>query len=323
MRNNPLQFAVVREDPLIEAELASEQSCDQVLLIASGGCTALTLQTMFPSMSMTLVDPNPSQLELVRAKMEALDTLDETERKARFNVGSDRRDGLCAGGNFESLFRSWREFLFDLVLPPAEMHRLFTEPGALSRVNEQLFECTYWSVSFDLFFSGSLLEAMFGPDATQHAAPGSYPRYFQDQIERGLRDPDAERNFFLHHVLLGHYIDRVDSLPVYLTQPPAPWKIELVQSTVEEVGDLDRFDMISFSNIFDWMSSERVERLASRIAEETRPGMTIVYRQLNNARNFEAAFGPRFEFSAELGERLLAMDRSRFYSSIHVGKKRS
>ena len=46
-----------------------------------------------------------------------------------------------------------------------------------------LFEHKYWKVAFDLFFHHSFLEAMFGPEAVQHAPKDSYPEYFRKVIE--------------------------------------------------------------------------------------------------------------------------------------------
>ena len=66
MPDNDVQFAVVREDPMVEAELVRLTNASNVLLIASGGCTALTLQALFPDLRITLVDFNPAQLERVR-----------------------------------------------------------------------------------------------------------------------------------------------------------------------------------------------------------------------------------------------------------------
>jgi hypothetical protein len=48
MRDNPVQFAFVREDPEIEASLVRRDHSGSALLIASGGCTALSLQALFP-----------------------------------------------------------------------------------------------------------------------------------------------------------------------------------------------------------------------------------------------------------------------------------
>ena len=112
MRDNPLQFAVVREDALVEVEVLRRHPCRRVLLIASGGCSALTLQSVLPELEITLLDPNAAQLDLVRAKLDALDALRAGDRLARFNVENDDPSGLCECGNFESLFRSLRTFLF-------------------------------------------------------------------------------------------------------------------------------------------------------------------------------------------------------------------
>ena len=68
MRDNKVQFAVVREDPMVEAELIRLTGANDVLLVASGGCTALTLQALFPDLHITLFDFNPAQLEWVRKK---------------------------------------------------------------------------------------------------------------------------------------------------------------------------------------------------------------------------------------------------------------
>ena len=48
------QFAVVREDPDLEAELVQHSGARAVLLVASGGCTALTLLHRFPNGSRTI-----------------------------------------------------------------------------------------------------------------------------------------------------------------------------------------------------------------------------------------------------------------------------
>ena len=53
MRDNDVQFAVVREDPMVEAELVRLTKASHVLLITSGGCTALTLQALFPDLHNT------------------------------------------------------------------------------------------------------------------------------------------------------------------------------------------------------------------------------------------------------------------------------
>ena len=322
MRNNDVQFAVVREDPMVEAALVRLTQASNVLLIASGGCTALTLQALFPDLHITLVDFNPAQLERVREKMGALRHVDTATYHQRFNIETNDPKGLNQNGNFESLFRGLRGFIFDWVADESDIHALFEEKDRLASVSEVLFSSKYWSVAFDLYFSDPLLNAMFGPDATQHAEAGSYPRYFQRLFEKGLTAAAAFDNYFLHHVFLGYYLQRPASLPYYLLQPPADYRFQMVEGTLDQVPVLQRFDLISLSNIMDWMPLAEITSLISHLQNEMKPGATVLYRQLNNYIDLSTYFGDSFKFDEALGVRFQKAERSLFYSSVHVGKRR-
>ncbi|HIM12191.1 TPA: DUF3419 family protein [Candidatus Poribacteria bacterium] len=320
MKDNHVQFAVVREDPKIEAKLVCLHQVSEVLLIASGGCTALTLQALFPDLRLTLLDLNPAQLELIKKKRQAL--TDTNICPHAFNIGTSDSRGLNQCGNFESLFRGLREFIFDLVADEEQVRALFEERGGLKRATELLFSNRYWPVAFDLFFSDSLLNTMFGPNATQHAKPGSYPKYFQKLFEKGLMSDQAFDNYFLHHVFLGYYLDRPTSLPHYLTVSPPDYHFQMVEGTLDQVSDLGCFDLISLSNIMDWMSPADITTLLVKLQNQMKSGAIVLYRQLNNPIDLETEFGDSFQFDPALGNRLLEAERSLFYSSIHVGKKR-
>ena len=321
MRDNKVQFAVVREDPMVEAKLVRLTNANNVLLIASGGCTALTLQSLFPDLHVTLVDFNPAQLERVREKIRALRDEPAT-RYRKFNIGTSDPKGLNQSGNFESLFRGLREFIFDLVTDEAEIRALFEKKGQLDRVSEILFSSKYWRVAFDLYFSDSLLNAMFGPDATQHAEPRSYPRYFQTLFEKGLASAGAFDNYFLHHVFLGYYLQRSASLPCFLITPPTEYHFQMVEGTLEQVPELQRFDLISLSNIMDWMPLAKITSLISHLQNKMKSGASVLYRQLNNYTDLSTYFGDSFEFNPALGVQFQEIERSLFYSSVHVGRRR-
>ena len=314
MRNNDVQFAVVREDPMVEAELVRLTKASNVLLIASGGCTALTLQALFPDLQITLFDFNPAQLERVREKMCALRDIDVATHYQKFNIGTSNPSGLNQNGNFESLFRGLREFIFSLVADAAEIRVLFEEKDRLAEVSEILFSNKYWSVAFDLYFSDTLLHTMFGPDATQHAGPGSYPRYFQMLFEKGLTSAAAFDNYFLHHVFLGYYLQRPSSLPYYLLSPPTGYHFQMVKGTLDQVPELQRFDLISLSNIMDWMPLTEIAVLIKHLQNEMKPGASVLYRQLNNYNDLSVHFGDSFEFNTALGVRFQEAERSLFYS---------
>jgi S-adenosylmethionine-diacylglycerol 3-amino-3-carboxypropyl transferase len=320
MRDNPLQFAVVREDPIVEETLAMESPTPRVLLVASGGCTALALAARQPHLELTLFDLNPHQLAHCERKRTALALPDALERARLLNVDDDAPSGLNACGNFESLFRGLRTFLADLAASPAQLAAACDgDRDAIAA----LLASRYWPVAFDLFFADPLLLAMFGPDAVQHAPPGSYPRYFQSVLERGLARTDARDNYFLHHVLLGRYVEREEAWPAYLRAAPCalPRWTE-VHGTLEAVPELSRYGLISLSNLFDWMSHEGIERTCRHLAARVAPGTLVVVRQLNNALDLTPFLAPRFDLDHTLAEALHAKDRSLFYARLWIGRAR-
>ncbi len=303
------KFAVVREDAEIEARLVERFGAKRILLVASAGCTALTLAARDPSLNITLYDFNPAQFELLDRKLEALD------QPERWNVGGGQKTDLREHGDFEGLFRVLRHFLQEFVDSPAAFTQFFDEPEAEKRRRTVAEWSTnpYWPVAFRLAFDHTFLDVMFTPAATQHAAPGSYPRYFQQVIERGLNRDAAASNPFLQHILLGHFRKR----PPYLgTTPPT---FERVLGGLPDVPALDRFDLIHLSNIFDWMEQPAIESWCAALQDRCKPGAVIVNRQLNNKRRLEATFRPHFRFDEGLGDTLQRADRSLFYNRIMVG----
>src|SRR5262245_42784271 len=263
-KGNNLQFAVVREDPLLESRLLARMTSRRAFLIASGGCTILHLACEFPNVEITALDANPVQIDHARAKLAAYSRGDDL----------DTWQGLSQRGNFESLFRGLRQFLQEMVADLEEWEQIIKMPGLPV---DRLFTHKYWTVAFDLFFHDKLLVAMFGPDAIQHASPGSYPRYFQAAFEAGLRRTDRSQNYFLHHVLLGRYLP--EALPVFIRSEPRSVDVQFVEGTLENAPHFSRYNLISLSNLFDWMSPLVIDAVLRRLSEEARPGAVVLLRQ--------------------------------------------
>jgi S-adenosylmethionine-diacylglycerol 3-amino-3-carboxypropyl transferase len=317
---NAIQFAIVREDPAAELAVVDTlvRPDAQVLLVASGGCTALTLAALRPSLRLTLLDANPAQLALVERKFAALRDLPagSLERRRAFGVDVDDASSFSGGGNFESLFRGLRAVLDDLVLPAAD-RRAILEGRATP---ETLTQARTWPVAFALFFSDLFLETMFGPDATQHAPRGSYPGYFQRVVERGLARGDVAQNPWLHHVLLGHWLE--GALPAYLTTTFVAKTPPLVHATMQAAPDFSAFDLVQLSNLFDWMPADVVDGIIARLCRECRPGTVVLLRQLNNRRPVEQAFAAVFDLVEPLSTTLTTRDQSLFYERVLVFRRR-
>lgn len=317
MSQNPIQFAVVREDPDIEISIIERYHCENILLIGSGGCTALTLQQKFPNLEMTLVEPNPAQISLIQSKKNALQ-LSSQERKSVFNIGRDNVKGLNACGNFESLFRGLRDFIYEFVCDKEFFLQLFSGSGQENL--PKIFANNFWPVAFDMYFCDQILNTMFGSNATQHAPKGSYPAYFRGVLEKGLTAKNAMTNYFLHHIFLGYYLDREDSLPAYLAGDHTPTKhFEFKACKIDAIDDFSCYDLIVLSNIFDWMPEVEVSAIARRLCQELRSNALILYRQLNHSKNFQKLFIPKFQFITEAENQFLVKDRSLFYSKFNLG----
>lgn len=316
-----LQFAVVREDPRVEAELVRSSSARSVFVIASGGCTALALAAEFPELAITMLDPNPAQLAHVEEKRRLLLA---SAPRADFGVGAEAASsGLHERGNFERLFRSMRDFLDVFVLDAAERERRFRSHASWADV----FEAPYWSLCFERSFADELLVTMFGPAAVQHAPRGSYAGYFRARFEHALCREDRSRNPFLHHVLLGYYLDEESCWPEFLRllgdAPDARLGLHAMQAKLEDVQDFGAYDVMSFSNVFDWMDEEACGEIADRICRTAKPGSVVCWRQLNDPRALRKMFEPHFAFDDRRARDLLALDRSFFYDVIQVGLRAS
>ncbi|MFO0984399.1 MAG: class I SAM-dependent methyltransferase [Planctomycetota bacterium] len=265
----------------------------------------------------------------MRRKIAALSTVRgrgvpraDAELRRRFGIGVEDARELTACGNFESLFRMLRQFLYELVCPREQWLRAFLEHGALAGLRAAALQSRYWPVAFQLFFADALLAAMFGPDAVQHAPKGSYPAYFQRLFERGLARADAFDNPWLHHVLLGHYVDREAALPDYLVHAVPDLDLDLHCGSVQDRLDWEAFDLVSLSNVFDWMSREAMARTAAQLAQAMRPGAVLLVRQLNHQHELDPWLEAAFALDHASADAWLARDRSLFYSRLTIATRR-
>jgi S-adenosylmethionine-diacylglycerol 3-amino-3-carboxypropyl transferase len=305
-----LKFAVVREDPGLELALARAGGARRVLTVASGGCTALALKHALPEVEVHAFDLNPDQLAHCRAKAVAI----AEGRLAELNVGDARPDGLSQRGEFEKLFRVLRSALTELVMPASELEAFFArpDPALLAR----WIRSPYWPAAFEVAFAEGLLHAMFGPDATRHAPRGSYPGYFQRVFERGLARDDAAKNPWLQHVLLQRYVDA----PAFLRAGRA-LEVEWHQGTLPQVPGLERFDVVSLSNVFDWSDESLVAEWAGAL-QGLAPGSLVAWRQLNNQRDWKPIFGAGFAEDAALSTEWTRRERALFYERVTVVRRR-
>jgi S-adenosylmethionine-diacylglycerol 3-amino-3-carboxypropyl transferase len=306
-----LKFAVVREDPAVELDLAQRTNARRLLTVASGGCTALSLKHALPTLEVHAFDLNPDQLAHCRARALAI----AEGRHTELNVRDASPAGLSQCGEFEKLFRVLRDALLELVMPVAELEQFFSAGSDRVALLAKWRQLPYWSSAFESAFTESLLHAMFGPDATRHAPRGSYPAYFQRVFERGLSQPGAASNPWLQHVLLQRY----EAPPAFLTSGRLH-EVHWHEGTLTSVPELSRFDVVSLSNIFDWSDESLVVSWAEALEALPR-GSLVVWRQLNNQRDWRPHFAPNFVEETALSKRWSEDERALFYERVTVVRR--
>lgn len=348
----PVAFAQVREDPWIDARIVQRlEPAARVLLIASGGCTLAFLAATNPDMRFDVVDSNPAQIALARLKIELLLRFDTSMRLALLGhcpmPAQEREARLCAvlkavgmpenaiglsqiwstegpdfSGRYERVFSALRR---ELSLHETEVRHLLSlrdpteqaqrvAPGtALGRALEEAFERT-----MDL----SILIGLFGEGATRNRVE-PFARHFARRTRHALATLPAAENPFLWQVLAGRY-PAVTTAPWLGQEPPARLP-EITWSTTAMAEALSRspsrYDFIHLSNILDWLDESEARATLHHAHAALRPGGWVLIRQLNSTLDI-VSLGEAFRWEPEEATALHSRDRSYFYRSLHLGRKR-
>lgn len=317
-----LKFSIVLEDPSVELGVLAHrrgqgQAVRAVAAVASGGCTALAIKAAYPEVEVTGFDVNPAQIAHAQRKVAAI-AGGELER---LNVGVADAQGLSQAGLCERLFASYRALLDQFVMPAAARERYFD--AALSADEREALARgwlahPFWPTIHNLLYGSALFEQIFGAQATQHTAPGSYPSHVAQAFGRGLRSPDGFKNPFLQHIFLGRYLAKDAPAHLLARRPLAvDWRV----CALEQLEALERYDVLQLSNLFDWSSWPIIEQSAALLKAKVKPGATIIIRQLNNAHDLRPFFASSFRFDEGLAQALLRQERSLLYNQLLIATR--
>lgn len=312
-----LLFAVTREDPRVEGDLVNRIKAERLLCVASGGCVALSLASRFPSLAVTAFDTNAIQLRHLEAKAEAARRRDLTA----LNVENAASAGLNQCGELEKVFRLLRAFFEEFIAKHEELLAFFIRARPLPELDGMVRRWTsskYFGAAFHACFAEELVRTTIGQAPLRWAEYSTTFGYFQKAFERGFRRDAAPENPFLQHVFLGGY--RRECAPHYIRHGGA-LDVETVHGGLLDVPELDRFDVVSLSNVLDGFEDAQVEAWAAALKESLAPGTAILYRQLNSTRDLRPFFEPEFVFDDTLGRSYTLRDRSLLYNRIEVARR--
>jgi S-adenosylmethionine-diacylglycerol 3-amino-3-carboxypropyl transferase len=350
-----LAFSQVREDYNIELRVIDRLIQTQnyplrILLIASGGCTALSLLTLPEVGEIVAVDANIAQLHLVELRRQALlhlplveqldllgtnleisasnrlelyqkitDKLPTSTRKYWNDRPAEISFGVNRVGRFEGLFRELSARFVEVGLDP------IAEP--ITAINSK-----HWRSIFAEVFDRDRLIATFGESAVNYSMDRSFGEHFADVFARALQKYQLTDNYFITQVWRDRYADGIDGVPLYL-QPQAQLAIEkfgtdrlklyhgIFIDKLLELGTDRPFDLIQFSNISDWMPRHDLNAMVKTAVNFLNPGGALIGRRLNGDHHLVTVMNDWITVDREFSHELLELDRSYFYREVVVGFK--
>jgi S-adenosylmethionine-diacylglycerol 3-amino-3-carboxypropyl transferase len=247
-REDRLFFAQVREDPRLEIEALAPLADAKIIVVSSGGCTALSLIAAGAA-HVTAVDLNASQNHLVELKVAALRWLTMPEVLSFFGVARgaperrirtyrmirpllsaratefwDNHEELLGRG---ALTCGVSEQFISVVVRVVKLfihgRRKIERLLALETLEQQreFFDREWntrrWRLLFPALLNRWTFNRTYDPAFFRGVENPSFALHFRRLLEHALCDVPVRSNYFLHQMLLGTYPNRVpDGVPPYL-----------------------------------------------------------------------------------------------------------
>jgi len=247
-RMDRLFFAQVREDPLLEINALRPLPDARVIVVSSGGCTALSLLASGAG-EVTAVDLNPAQNHLVELKAAALRRLTMPEIMSFFGIArgtperrartyrtirpllSERgatfwdtnqrllgRGALTCGVTEQFVGVVAR--VVKLFIHGPRRIELLLELDSLDEQREffdRQWNSRRWRALFPLLLNRWTFNRAFEPEFFREVDNPSFAAHFRGLLEHALCDVPVRSNYFLHQMLRGTYPTRVpNGVPPYL-----------------------------------------------------------------------------------------------------------
>jgi S-adenosylmethionine-diacylglycerol 3-amino-3-carboxypropyl transferase len=334
----------VREDPRLDARVIDVVARAaarpvRVLMIASGGCTALSLLGAPSVASVDAVDGNPAQLHLVELRRQALIALPLAAQLGL--MGADAAwSGEARLAAYEQLRPSlpaptrsfWDARRTEVAFGPGRAGRFEALFRELARaVDPARPDGPGWRDAFDRVFERGRLARTFGPEAVDYSMDRPFSAHFAAAFAAALGRWRVDENYFLSQIFEERYLDGPDGAPPSLQAE--------TQARIRALGTgrlhlhahrLDAalaalpgpWDVIHNSNISDWMPVPELEAMLARERALLAPGGAVIGRRLNGDHHLGAVMARQLDVDGALGAELLAADRSFFYREVVVGFRR-
>jgi len=245
-----LFFAQVREDPVLEIEALKAGPADTVVVVSSGGCTALSLLAAGAG-NVVAVDLSRAQNSMVEIKATAVDQLSRTQALAFLGAapaqGAARAEtyqrlreqltpearvywdarpravkaGVLASGVTEHFLRGVVAVIRTTIHPPSRIRRLLSCRTLEEQrtLYYQEWNSRRWRLLFKVMLNRAVFRRTYDPAFFANVENPSFPDHFHQVAEHGLTNVPVADNYFLHYMLTGSYPkDVLGGVPPYLAE---------------------------------------------------------------------------------------------------------
>lgn len=345
-----LYYAQVREDARLELEVLQPAARDSLVVVSSGGCTALSLLAAGAG-RVAAVDCNRVQNHLVELKLLAVRLLPQADALAFLGAQPGRPDwrvrsyaglapgltpaaraywdlhhraiagGLLNAGVTERFIRLVVAALRLTVHSRARISRLLAcrSVEAQQEFFAQEWNTWRWRTFFRLLLNRAVFRRAYDPAFFQHVENPSFPAHFRACADHAITRLSIAENYFLHHMLAGIYPAATPGgLPEYLTVDSKRRLATAAGLTLVDAGltsylrTVDDASVTGFvvSNICERLPPGAVEELFAQMARTAVPGARVCLRNFVGWTDVPAAWRKVFAEDSAWGERLMARDRS-------------
>ena len=351
-----LLFALVREDPAVERSLVARWGARRIVVVGSGGCTALSLLSDAVD-EVCVVDGSAAQMALVALRAAAVRSLDrdgymrfvgaldagDGARLAAWNrvrpeLPADARaywdacpDAIDAGVDASGVTESFYQYVGRSLTRsdwPADVWRSLLEAPSMDAqraIFARHFADDRFRVALEMLLSRGTHELFYPPSIFAHVAEHDFARFFARRFREYGEKQLFRANYFLSQIVFGRYEDGVpEGVPPYLTEAGYAdarrnlHKLRLVTGRLEHALDgAPASDAFFLSNVLDWASPEQAARVGTAVARASRPGAVVLLRHMLGRPGFPPSFDVRFDAGASRDAQ--ETERSFLYGAISIG----
>lgn len=351
-----IHYSQCWEDPKTMLNGLKVKAEDDIITIGSGGDNSFALLLENPS-SITVVDSNPAQMNLVELKIRAIQNLNYSEFlgflgakdcKSRIDLYGKLRPflsmdassywdnyidyiskGVIHIGKFERFFALFRNRVLPLIHKDMTVERLLACRTIYEQKNffGDVWNNHRWRFLLRLFFSKFVMGHLGrDPSFYEHVGINKTSEEILKRTQHGLTEVSMDSNFFVEYILTGRY-KNPDNMPPYLLASNFDFlkkncgKLKLINNTITEyISQLKPYSVSRFylSDVFEYMSQCEFEETLVNIARVSKADSRVAFWTLFINRCIPDKFSKKFKSNYDLSRELTFLSRTFFYNNFNV-----